>query len=444
MNRIVFLDEDLESLLSSLRASHQEACAILFLSESRLPTGDSRFLVTDVLLPESDDYTSQGEFHAELTPSFVAAVTKKARLQGKSVGFVHTHPGATAELSFSSVDDRGEELLVTYLARRDPERRHIAMVVDAANCRARILGTSQDVQISSIGEKLKITQFSAFTVSAEEAYDRQIRAFGIDGQRALSDLKVGIVGLGGTGSVVAQQLAYLGVQDFLLIDHDAVDRSNLNRLVGASENDEGNYKVDVAARNIRTINSSSSCTAVKGNIVYESTARQLLDRDILFCCTDSHGSRAILNQMAYQYLLPCIDMGVVIVTRNGGVSHIAGRVQMLSPGFGCLVCSNLLDYNAIRHDLMTPQERKADPYFLGERVAQPAVVSLNSTVASLAITMLLGIVTDIPSGVRLLHYNGIRGTVRPAIQPQTTLCVACSPQGALRRGDTWPLPVRRE
>ena len=61
-------------------------------------------------------------------------------------------------------------------------------------------------------------------------FDRQILLFGAAGQEKIAAARVAIVGLGGLGSHVAQQLAYLGVRSLVLVDGDCVTRSNLNRL----------------------------------------------------------------------------------------------------------------------------------------------------------------------------------------------------------------------
>ncbi len=57
----------------------------------------------------------------------------------------------------------------------------------------------------------------------QEIADRQLAVFGVTGQQTLGRLRVGLVGLGGTGSHMAQNLAYLGVREFVLVDDDAVD-----------------------------------------------------------------------------------------------------------------------------------------------------------------------------------------------------------------------------
>jgi molybdopterin/thiamine biosynthesis adenylyltransferase len=163
-------------------------------------------------------------------------------------------------------------------------------------------------------------------------------------------------------------------------------------------------------------------------------AETLGDTDLVFCCTDSHGSRAVLNQLAYQFLVPVIDMGVVIVTSGGQVSHIAGRIQMLSPGLSCLQCANLLNPEAVRVDLMTDFERKADPYIIGMQEPAPAVM---------AVTMFLSAVAGVPSMARHLNYNGMTGACRSAAVDKHPTCVVCSPKGALARGSGWDLPARQ-
>src|SRR5438552_1136150 len=96
----------------------------------------------------------------------------------------------------------------------------------------------------------------------EERFDRQILLFGKEGQARIEATQVAIVGLGWLGSHVAQQLAYLGVRTLSLIDRDHVGRSNLNRLIGATEEDAAaaRLKVEVAERLARAIAPSAEVT----------------------------------------------------------------------------------------------------------------------------------------------------------------------------------------
>ena len=137
-----------------------------------------------------------------------------------------------------------------------------------------------------------------------------------------------------------------------------------------------------------------------------------------------------------------IDLGVVIAASIHGVSHVAGRTQMLAPGLGCLLCGNLLNPEAVRVDLLTDFERQRDQYVIGLQEPAPAVISLNGTMASLAVTMFLSAVVGIPSSARLLNYDAISGTLRPAMIGRHPSCIVCSERGALARSAEWPLPAR--
>jgi hypothetical protein len=116
---------------------------------------------------------------------------------------------------------------------------------------------------------------------------------------------------------------------------------------------------------------------------------------------------------------------------------------MIAPGLPCLTCTGALDGMAILRELQTPEQRAADPYVQGVHEPQPAVISINSTVTSLALTMLLGAVTPVPTRPRHLTYDGLRGRVSEMAAASHPNCIVCSNAGASARGATWPLPVRR-
>src|SRR5262249_14777387 len=143
------------------------------------------------------------------------------------------------------------------------------------------------------------------------------------------------------------------------------------------------------------INPNIIIATCQDSVLLTKVAKKLCDTDFVFCCTDSHGSRAVLNQLAYQYLIPMIDMGVVIAAPEQHITHIQGRVQMLAPALACLVCGNLLDAEQIRRDMLTDFERQADPYIPGHEEPAPATISLNSTASSIAVTMFLNSVLGI-------------------------------------------------
>lgn len=438
MSQLVFAAPMLERLREDLLAEAElETCAVAFTR-----AGGDRLLVSSYELAPEVAYAARTGVSAELTPEYLLDVANRARREKLGCVFVHSHPMDEKRPSFSYVDDRGEGRLTAFFDARVPGQ-HCALVVSPGGVRARRLGAGAEIDVVEVGRKLHVASGQSAETAEEERFDRQVRAFGAEGQRRIAELTIAIVGLGGTGSVTCQQLALLGVSKFLLFDFDQIERTNLNRVVGAQAADVGDYKVDVAERLISQLNPAAAIRKIVGDVVDDGVARQLLTADVIFLCTDSHASRAIVGQLAYQYLIPTIDMGVSLSVRGGVLSYITGRTQLLAPGLPCLTCLDLLDSETIRRELLTPEARAADPYITGVHEPQPAVISLNSTMASLAVTMFLGLVTDASVAARYQIYDGMNGTVKNFTGAIDPTCYVCSSTGALARGDSWPLPTRK-
>ena len=156
-------------------------------------------------------------------------------------------------------------------------------------------------------------------------------------------------------------------------------------------------KIEVAKRLIQTVSPHASVSVVCRDVTDLDVAKILIGMDAIFGCTDSHASRAMSNQIAYQFYVPLFELGVGIVAKQGVVTHISGRVEMAAPGLPCLICASVIDPVAVRRELQTDVQRAADPYITGHNEPQPAVISLNSTLASLAVTMFMTAFTPIPA-----------------------------------------------
>ncbi|UZW57652.1 ThiF family adenylyltransferase [Sphingobium sp. JS3065] len=421
-----------------LDANGLESCAIAYAHHD----GHSdTWIVADASPVPEDAYERRDRLSAVLKPSFLVEVANRSRVTGMAVIAIHTHPASPGYTCFSSTDNAGETELSTYFARRAAKVPHVALVIGPEGCRARLLGQEEEVEVWEVGQSLTLHSPLA-DLANHERDDRQVRAFGAPGQRLVRRLRFAVIGAGGTGSIECQQLAHLGAALITVIDPDLVEETNLNRLVGSVPSDVGRPKVEIAARMIRAINPDAMVIPLQADIVDEDLAKLIATFDFVLLCTDSHASRAVVNQAAYQYLVPVIDMGVSITVADGAVTHITGRVQMLAPELPCLTCSNALDSEAIRREMLTPEQRAADPYVQGVREPQPAVLSINSTVSSLAMTMMLGAVTPVPVKPRYQIYDGIRGRVKQMVVAVQPHCVVCSSMGAFAKGPTWDLPVR--
>jgi molybdopterin/thiamine biosynthesis adenylyltransferase len=277
------------------------------------------------------------------------------------------------------------------------------------------------------------------------AFDRQIRAFGSDGQRLLAQLRVGVVGAGGTGSAVCEQLIRLGIGELLVIDPDVIndDGSNVTRVYGSTMNDIGMPKVDLVARAAKEIGLGTKVSPVQGSINDEATARLLTDCDVVFGCTDDNRGRMTLSRLAVWYLIPVIDMGVKLTSSHGTLTGIEGRVTIIGPETGCLQCRGRINPRALQAEVLQPAERAArvtEGYAVGLAERDPAVVAFTTSVASQAVSEFLARTFSLdgePSSTELLmrfHRRDIRRNTRAGMPGHW--CTNPSNVGA---GDAIPL-----
>jgi molybdopterin/thiamine biosynthesis adenylyltransferase len=443
MITLVFPDQDLDRLRTEMWDAGLESAAILLCTAVKVsPQSDWRLIVREMHVAPADAYEERTAISARLTAEYGLPFERKARQNNWSLVYCHTHPHQMAPACFSPVDDAAEGPLAAYAASRSPRVPHCAFVFAEGDLASRRLGTQEGVRVIQVGQS--ITNNAGCSVGkSSEQFDRQIRAFGAQGQEQIRATRVGIVGLGGTGSLIAQSLAHLGVERFVLIDRDKIEVTNLNRTVGSGPHDVGAAKVEVAERLIGHINPAAQVQAVVADIVDSDCARLLLGVDVIFSCTDSHASRHLINQLAHQYVIPAIDMGVAIHARPDEGVQFAGHVKALAPGLSCLWCLNTLDPQEVRRELMNAEQRAADPYFSGDAgVPQPAVISVNSTVTSLAVTMFLSMVAGLDAPARYLVYDGNRQRVAAVLTEPMANCNFCGIDSAARMGDEAPLPTR--
>lgn len=239
-------------------------------------------------------------------------------------------------------------------------------------------------------------------------YDRQVLAFGKVGQEKISQAKVGIVGLGATGSCTAEQLVRLGVRDLILVDYDLFEPTNSTRVYGSFASHCGwkwfavltrqkARKVKIVAKHLRRIRKEVSVKTISDNIVSEEAAKTLLDRDVIFCCTDDHWGRSVITQITYQYMIPTINMGVRIDSKDGRIIDGTGVVHVIRPKKPCLWCNDYIRADQIRAESILPEQRESllrEGYVSEIRTDAPSVISLTTTVSGMAVTMFLQLMTD--------------------------------------------------
>jgi tRNA A37 threonylcarbamoyladenosine dehydratase len=178
-----------------------------------------------------------------------------------------------------------------------------------------------------------------------EELTRTISAWGEQAQQKLARLKFGVVGVGSVGSVVAECLARMGVQHIKLIDYDRVKRHNLDRLLHAGPDDAilGRLKVDLIGKAIRRSATAATPVIERHLLAVTETDgfKQALDCDVLLSCVDRPWPRHVLNYIAFAYLIPVIDGGILIRMRRGRLRNASWRSHAVYPGKRCLQCASV-------------------------------------------------------------------------------------------------------
>lgn len=319
----------------------------------------------------------------------------KASAAGWQPIFFHTHPDSQPR---PSKDDETvmEQLAPTFLSR--VERPYASLILGGSPEKPTFTGAFDGRPITQIrvaGNRLRFfpaDDISDFGFEAPAMFDRQVRAFGIEGQRLLGSMRFGVVGSGGTGSAVFEQLVRLGAGEIVLIDDDVVTETNPTRIHESGMGDVGRPKVKVLADAADRIGLGTAVVPIDAKVTARSAFEALRECDVVFGCTDDNAGRAILSRLAYYYCVPVFDVGVLVGSSDGRISRVEGRLTVMTPGTPCLFCRDRIDANRLREEMQTEAEIRqlaGEGYAQGLGERDPAVVSYTTMVASLAIDELL-------------------------------------------------------
>ena len=231
-----------------------------------------------------------------------------------------------------------------------------------------------------------------------EQCKRTVTVWGEAAHTNLVRLRIGIVGLGSVGSLVAESLARMGFTRFVLIDFDHVESHNLDRLVTAKHKDVGRLKVEVAKRRVRAVATAKSIEihVVPYSVVEEPGYRAALDCDVIFSCVDRPRARHILNHLAFAHLIPVIDGGIAVRFKHGGFAGVDWQLQTVGPGRPCLECLGVYQPG----DVSTEEAGKLDDpsYMEGLEVdhrfkRNENVFPFSTNLASLEVLQLIALAT---------------------------------------------------
>jgi molybdopterin/thiamine biosynthesis adenylyltransferase len=440
--------KDYESLQSSLFTRDAAENAAFALGGFARIDRETRVLVRRIMPVPEEAYLIRSRIHLEIAPKFINKVIDHS--EGKlAIMMMHSHPeGLMTE--YSASDDFGEERLFRVFDELLPGIPHASLLFSGKEITGRYWtgeGFKRVDRVRVVGNRIQDLD-GRETRTARSRKDgifaRQVSAFGRDGQATLSETRVGIVGVGGTGSAVAEQLVRMGVKDITLVDNDTFEASNLTRMYGSSHADisKREKKTNIVARHLRSIEPKLTLKLVDDSIVKQSVLMHLRDRDVVFSCTDNDWSRSVLNRFAHQYFIPVINMGMrIVVDEDHRVKGSAGRVSLVASGLPCLLSLHRIDSERVRVESMIPEERKKllkEKYIEGLQVTGPSVISVNSVLSSLGVTMLLGLLTDfstVPLRAPEQIYDALEGIVFTAKSTDDPSCRVCGTNGLKGLGD---------
>lgn len=436
------VDQHFEQLRSAVSNTEgHEGAGYLFCA--RAVTDDKTRLIVRSVEKVAPEHVlkSSPEFISISSQSYVPAVTKADRL-GQSLVLVHSHP--TGYPDFSAQDDREEAELFRTAFIRAPQGPHGSLILVGSD-NPKLIGRvwtddsnhMRMEKIRIVGRRMRIFEYlPAGEIETPAWADRQVRAFGKEIQGTLGRLHIGVVGAGGTGSAVCEQLIRLGVGKITVIDEQDLTETNVTRVHGSGLADVGMDKAAIVKRHGEHIGTGSAITSSRGSVCDLSTALKLRDCDVVFGCTDDYLGRVILNRLAVWYLIPVIDMAVIIDSESGTIREITGRITILLPGNACLRCRE-----RIPQDKLESQQLKRNcPDEYAKRVREgyapelgepdPAVVMFTTGVAARAVTefmhLLTGFMGEERTATEILerfHETEVRVNSRPGREG----CYCCTP-----------------
>ena len=201
-----------------------------------------------------------------------------------------------------------------------------------------------------------------------------------------------------TGSIVIEQLARNCVGELVVVDPDAVEDKNLNRILNSTAMDAADRanKAKVQARAVSAMQLGTRVHTFGTDLLDRGVIEALSTCDVLFGCMDSVDGRHVLNKLASTYVIPLIDIGVRLdADGNGGIDSIWLAVHTVQPGGSSLLSRRVYS----QEDLQAAFLRRTDPrayeqqrklgYVKGVMVDRPAVISVNMEAASAAVNEFL-------------------------------------------------------
>lgn len=392
------------------------------------------------------DMVSASKRHVTWQTDGFMRLLGEASEKGLVPAIVHTHPDGQAK--FSKQDNQNEaELARTALVKGAPGLISV-LIAGNGDIAVRVwLTTDGPTDITRAlytGPSLKLTTEGSTDL---DFLDRQVRLFGDPANAMITQFRCGIAGGGATGSSVLPLLMRLGVRQGVMFEKDRAEDTNLNRLHGARQEDvtASELKAKIHARTVVESGLGMSLVTMDAWAGEPSTWDALKSCDVIFCCTDDHAGRLLLNRFARFYGIAVIDVGLAMQRREDQTFDLFARVSTLVPGHACLLCGGFIDPRRAREEALRRndpdayEKLKEEAYVLGEGDPSPAVVTFTTEAGCMAVNEWLTGITGFagPMAQTRMRRFHARDERYPQIVSRTN-CPCCDASETLGRGDMTP------
>ena len=370
----------------------------------RPSTGSKRVtaLVNEILLPQLGERTLHG--NASFEPAYLARAVKTAREQNAGLAFMHSHPGPGWQ-GMSDADVRAERDVLAYPAGATALPL-VGMTVGVDGYwSARFWKRDNRSMNRYWCEKVRLPGPRTYKVYYNDnlmpiprrktILRRTFDTWGERSQNTISRLKVGIVGLGSVGAIIAESMARIGIKQVTLIDPDRVEEHNLDRLIYATVNDVGRLKVELAAEKMISHSTAENIqvTSIPVSIQDNNAYKAALDCDILFSCVDRPLPRDVLNFISQAHLIPVIDGGVTVDFDYQKDKFFSShwRAHLVTPYHQCLRCTGQYTSGMVTAELDGSLD---DPSYVASLPSQYNTTNQNvfpfsQSVASMEVNLML-------------------------------------------------------
>jgi ThiF family len=322
----------------------------------------------------------------------VETAIDRAETLGASVIAVHSHPGGLFQ--FSDVDDASDHLLMPALYHGTRRVCGSAIMTPGGALRARMYETGETAApfdlVMNAGPEIRTWWDNGAT---SEGPSPVPVAFTTGMRDWLGRMSACVIGVSGTGSIVAEQLARFGFGEIILIDFDRLEERNLNRIINSATSDIGSFKVDMFAGAIRRYRTDCDVVALPDSVATRDAVLAACEADVLFSCVDTAEGRHIADRIAAYFAMPLLDVGVSIPTRadttgQRQIAEVYGRIDYVFPGASSLMNRGVYDSALLEAEYLAriaPQAHRkkvADGYIRGIVEEAPSVIALNMRAAS--------------------------------------------------------------